>query len=435
MQLIFNKTFFLFLIIITSAQTFAQPFTLPDSKSVDESLFVEIGQEIFLQKKVSNIWIEDQKVVQAVVKGSAVYLKGVSVGKTSIRLNNKENTVVQVGPVGTQKNYLKWKQISKKFLDMKIVFCEQAICIEGEIFRFKDYKKILDLIKEDHRSLYLSMKIQPKITNEIYSYIDTYLREQGLTPLKLNHQNIWKIFYGNKELAQDYKMALAKIGIQAIESKNKFEIADNVKVSIQVTEVKKEFSQSLGISLPGTYNAEIIDTSKKLISPFSAQIQANERDGYVKILASPNIICRSGKEAEFFAGGEFPIRVLNYKINDVIWKKYGINLKIKPLIDPTGQMSLQIDTEVSSLDKSVSVDGIPGLHTNRVSSYFDLIKSKTIALSGLLMNEEGKSAEGLPFLQKIPILGLLFSSQDYRNSKTELVIFVTPELMKQQETL
>lgn len=435
MQLIFNKTFFLFLITLTSAQTFAQPFTLPDLKSVDESLFVEIGQEIFLQKKVSNIWIEDQKVVQAVVKGSAVYLKGVSVGKTSIRLNNTENTVVQVGPVGTQKNYLKWKHISKKFLDMNIVFCEQAICIEGEIFRFKDYKKILDLIKEDHRSLYLSMKIQPKITNEIYSYIDTYLREQGLTPLKLNHQNIWKIFYGNKELAQDYKIALAKIGIQAVESKNKFEIADNVKVSIQVTEVKKEFSQSLGISLPGTYNAEIIDTSKKLISPFSAQIQANERDGYVKILASPNIICRSGKEAEFFAGGEFPIRVLNYKINDVIWKKYGINLKIKPLIDPTGQMSLQIDTEVSSLDKSVSVDGIPGLHTNRVSSYFDLIKSKTIALSGLLMNEEGKSAEGLPFLQKIPILGLLFSSQDYRNSKTELVIFVTPELMKQQEPL
>ena len=107
--------------------------------------------------------------------------------------------------------------------------------------------------------------------------------------------------------------------------------------------------------------------------------------------------------------------------------------EIKPIIDSVGQMSLQIDSEVSTLDESTKVDGIPGLQTNKVSSTFDLIRSRTIALSGLIKNEQGQSSEGIPFLKNIPILGHLFSSHDFKENRSELVIFVTPELLQNEE--
>lgn len=82
------------------------------------------------------------------------------------------------------------------------------------------------------------------------------------------------------------------------------------------------------------------------------------------------------------------------------------------------------------LDPSHSIDGIPGLLSNRIESHFDLKKSRTIALSGLLKNEWFHNSAGLPWLSQIPILGYLFSSKEYKNNETELVIFVTPEVIQ-----
>ena len=152
-------------------------------------------------------------------------------------------------------------------------------------------------------------------------------------------------------------------------------------------------------------------------------------DGAGKVLASPNLLCRSGKEAEFFAGGEFPIKVKSFGSQDVIWKRYGVILKVKPRADAQGQMSIAIQTEVSTLDQSVAVDGVPGILANRIESHFDLRRPRTIALSGLFKHETGNSTSGLPGLARIPILGKLFGSEDWMDHKTELVIFVTPEVL------
>lgn len=401
--------------------------------AISEPIFIELGQNFKPKRKISKIWIENQKVLSAENSNQGLTLKSQSIGETFIRINDDEPQKVYITSISTNETLKLWTKLSSKFLDVHVDLCENYVCLKGTLFRTQDYEKIVDLIKKNHSSIFFAMKISADIEKNILSSIDNYLRSRGLTPLKVNTTDLWKMQYSSKELSLDYKNSLEKIGILAVENKQKLELADNIKVSIQVTELKKEFGRTLGVSWPGSYSAQVVDN--KILGPetFDAQVLANEKNGYLKVLASPNLLCRSGKEAEFFAGGEFPIKILNFKVNDVVWKKYGINLKVKPQIDATGQMSIQIDSEVSSLDKSVSVDGIPGLHTHRVSSYFDLIKSKTIALSGLLMSEEGKSTEGLPFLKNIPILGRLFSSDDYRENKTELVIFVTPELMKQQD--
>ena len=103
-------------------------------------------------------------------------------------------------------------------------------------------------------------------------------------------------------------------------------------------------------------------------------------------------------------------------------------LNVHPEADFQGAISLEIETEVSMLDMANAVEGIPALKSNTVKSHFDLPGRRTIALSGLLREELGNNADGLPYLTSIPILGRLFSSQKFLHRRSELVIFVTPEI-------
>ncbi len=415
-----NTIVFISLFLIINLESFAK-----------DTITIELGQDHLIKQNASKVWVENPKLIAAQPRGGRIYLKTLGIGRTQIRLDNESYTVVST-PIGSLKTFTDWNKLSKNFLGLQVDFCEEVVCLKGKLYRFSDFEKILNLMKKNGSSLFWAVQLDEKLKHQVSTYIERYLRDKGLTPLKIMFGEPWKIQFSAKDYANDYKNSLQNVGILATENKQKIEIGDNIRVAVQIAEIKKEFGRTMGIKLPGTYSAQVIDGGTASILPFDVALLANETEGNIKVLASPTLICRSGKEAEFFAGGEFPIRVLNYKVNDIVWKKYGIGMKIKPVIDSIGQMSIQIESEVSSLDKSNSIDGIPGIHTHRVISHFDLIKSQTIALSGLLKNETGNSSEGLPFLSQIPVLGLLFSSKDYRESRTELVIFVTPELMKQE---
>lgn len=394
-----------------------------------KDIIIELGEDYKLPGKTDKIWIENAKVLAAEPSGAGVRLKTVSLGQTLLRQNN-QLIKVSVVPTGSQKTYQDWQKLTQKFLGLKVDFCDDVVCLKGKLFRFDDFKRLTALIQQNESSLYLALDADLEMKTKLNKWIENYMRENGLTPLKIVYSQPWKLLYTNKENAGDYKHLLRRIGILALENKQKIEIADNVRVEVKVVEINKDFSRTLGVSWPQSYAAQIMDGQLAMGNSIDGFLTAKEAEGNYKILASPNLICRSGKEAEFFAGGEFPIKVLNFKFQDIVWKKYGILMKVKPLIDSIGQMSLQIESEVSSIDGARTVDGIPGLHTNRVSSYFDLVQSKTIALSGLITEETTNSSEGLPFLSQIPILGSLFSSKDYKDHKSELVIFVTPQLMK-----
>jgi pilus assembly protein CpaC len=116
-------------------------------------------------------------------------------------------------------------------------------------------------------------------------------------------------------------------------------------------------------------------------------------------------------------------------LSEVIWKKHGVILKIKPIADLSGRMSIDIETEVSMVQPRSRAEGLPSLSTNRIKTHFDLEGSRTVALSGLLKSVEGRGRSGLPILSELPILGPLFSSRDYLEERTELVFFVTPKLV------
>jgi pilus assembly protein CpaC len=399
------------------------------AKNIDQNIILEIGEDYKIKNISEKIWIENLQTVKAEASGPHIILKPQSVGSCKVRIDGKIKTI-SILPVGYKSSYEQWQKLSFQFPNIKVGFCDNLACLQGSIHSMVEFKKIIHLMQEKNAALFLSLDTNNDLKKEIESWYANHFRENSLTPLKLIFTNTWKVFLNAKEDFNSNKEILQKVGLNVIENKQKLEIADNVRVKIQITEVKKELTRSLGIKWPESYSAQVVDFGTIATDPFELQIKAYEKNGDMKILASPNLICRSGKSAEFFAGGEFPIVATTKNSQTVTWKKYGIQLKIKPQIDSIGQMSIELETEISSIDKSREVAGIPAIHDHKVISHFDLIKSKTIALSGLIKNESGTAREGLPLLGQIPILGRLFSSEEFLENQTELVIFVTPELME-----
>jgi pilus assembly protein CpaC len=158
-----------------------------------------------------------------------------------------------------------------------------------------------------------------------------------------------------------------------------------------------------------------------------SQIQLLAEKGDARMLAEPNLTTRSGESATFLAGGEFPIRsVSGLGAVDVEFKEYGIKLDIEPVVDDQQNIISRVMAEVSSIDPSVSIEGVPGLLTRRTESVINVKNNETIVISGLVNSEMSKFVNKFPLLGDIPILGELFKSRDFKNNKTELVIFVTP---------
>ncbi len=399
--------------------------------TTNDHLVIELGEDYTLKGTTSKIWIENAKIVSAVSTAAGVTLKSNSIGQTRIRQNNKLIRV-SIVPLGSQQTFQDWLKLSQKFLNISVAFCEDVVCLKGKLFRFEDFKKITELIQKNESAIYLALDVDDELKGQLNLWYENRFREHGLTPFKIQFCQPWRLSYSTKETGAAYKSVANSWGILASENKQKIDIADNIHVEVKMAEVKKDFGQTLGLKWPDQYDAQILGGQPSLPNSVGAVLNAQENQGNIKILATPNLVCRSGKEAEFFAGGEFPIKLVSHKNHDVIWKKYGIIMKVKPVIDAIGQMSIQIESEISSIDPSRSVDGIPALLTNRVSSFFDLIESKTIALSGLIRNETSQNSEGLPFLSRLPVLGSLFSSKQFKENNSELVIFVTPKLMRNE---
>ncbi len=425
------KKLILIVLLMTSKQLSFATAALTVKKYIQENpIIIEMGEDYKIKNVSEKIWIENLKTVRADPSGSGIVLKPQSIGSCRIRVDGKIKTI-SILPPGYRSSYELWQKLSFQFPNVQVGFCENTVCLNGSINTMIEFEKIIKLMQEKNAAMFLSLKVNSELRKKIEDWYAKYFRENSITPLKIVFTSTWKVFVTVKDDFQSNKDILQKVGLNVIENKQKLDIADNVRVKIQITEVKKELTRSLGIKWPEAYSAKLMNFGTDGVESFDLQLKAFEKNGDMKVLASPNLICRNGKSAEFFAGGEFPIVTKdNNNHQTVIWKKYGIELKIKPQIDSIGQMSIELETEISSIDKSREVNGIPAIHDHKVTSHFDLIQSKTIALSGLVKNEIGTANEGLPYLSQLPIVGKLFSSEEFLENRTELVIFVTPELME-----
>lgn len=166
-----------------------------------------------------------------------------------------------------------------------------------------------------------------------------------------------------------------------------------------------------------------------------AQIDALETRGLARRLAEPNLIARSGEKASFLAGGEFPIPVAQSGGNVTIeFKKYGVSLDFTPTVLADGLISMDIAPEVSAIDTTnaykVGDIAIPGFVVRRAQTSVDLKSGQSFMMAGLLQTFNDVGTDRLPGIGKAPVIGSLFSSKSYQRRETDLVIIVTPHLVR-----
>lgn len=164
-------------------------------------------------------------------------------------------------------------------------------------------------------------------------------------------------------------------------------------------------------------------------------VRALERHGLVRTLAEPNLTAVSGETAKFLAGGEYPFPAVDsLGALSVTFKEFGVGLSFTPVVLSEGRISIKVETEVSELDstRGVVIGGtsIPGIKKRQAKSTVEMPSGSSLALAGLISDELRQNVDGVPGLKDLPVLGTLFRSRDFIRSETELVVIVSPVMVR-----
>lgn len=394
-----------------------------------KTLIIPLGESVTVPLTGTNVWVEKKSTIRASAAGKSLKILGIETGTSYIKVKNNLYLAQVIRP-SQMALYTKINDLLKSRIGLKLSVSRSQIEVSGHLLRLEDWLVVAESVDPDDDYVFKA-KIPSELIDQVKRFFISQFKERGLADQRINFESEPQLKIHSKDPhLNDYKNLLRKFGIPVLKDSTSLILEPIIKVQITVVEINRSFVQKYGIKFGSTLVSEVLPTNK--IKSFEAELHAMEASGNGRLLASPNILCKSGKEADFWAGGEIPIKTSSRYSNNIIWKKYGIYLKVRPKADYLGRISVSLQTEVSALDSSSAIDGVPGITTNRVSSYFDLPETKVIALSGLLKEVEGQSYDGLPGLSRLPILGPLFSSRDFREKRTELIIFVKPEVMTRE---
>ncbi len=235
--------------------------------------------------------------------------------------------------------------------------------------------------------------------------------------------------------------------------------SDQVNLRVVIAEVEKNTVRKLGIDMAGTVGAVAAASSPNNLAynlaglsakptklfgiadgaassavnigtdHFSMMINALKTQGVVRTLAEPNVTAISGQPAKVVVGGEIPYTLVSDNGNSINFKEYGVILKFTPVVLSSGRISLNINTEVSDIDTSLN-STVPAIKKRGAETTVEVPSGGAIAIGGLLRDNISKTINGTPGLSDLPILGALFKSDAYQRQQTELVVFVTPYLVK-----
>lgn len=184
----------------------------------------------------------------------------------------------------------------------------------------------------------------------------------------------------------------------------------------------------------GTLVAQVLEGAGVRIDVI---IDALERKGLARRLAQPNLTSVSGEPARFHAGGEVPIQSSTMSggttSTNIDYRPYGVVLEFVPTVLEDSKINIRVHSEVSEIDRTVNVNGNPGFISRKAATVIELRDGQSFAMAGLLQVINDRDIEALPWLGQVPILGALFRSTSYRKKETDLVIVVTPRLVRPAE--
>ncbi len=257
----------------------------------------------------------------------------------------------------------------------------------------------------------------------------------------------------NAYIGNDPKSTGGKVDVMVL-NRIKTATPQQVNLQVRISEVSHSFAKNIGVNLnqfgPGHGGSVILSGSsggaKTTLNlagnifggNISAALDLAETNGDAVSLAQPNLTALSGETASFLAGGEIPIPIAQASgsgtSTTIEYKQYGVSLSFTPVVLADGRISMRVRPEVSSLDSSagVTVGGfsVPGLKTRRSETTVELGSGQSMAISGLLSNSSDNSFTRTPGAGDVPVLGALFRSNAYKRGETELMIVVTPYLVK-----
>ena len=281
------------------------------------------------------------------------------------------------------------------------------------------------------------------------------------------------VLTGQVPTVQQGDQAAALAGGYGSKVLNLLEVAGGQQVMLQIrfAEVSKSAISQLGVNLAYSDGASFLGSNIGQVSPFgitgdalgsdiamndpspavtlfgrgvvgntaiAAFVSALRENNLLRVLAEPNLVAMSGQEADFLAGGDFPIPIVQGG-NDqgtsitVEFREFGVRLNFLPVVLGDGRIRLRLNPEVSDVDFSNAVLAqgfrIPGRRTRRLSTTVELSDGETFAVGGLLDNRVASNKAVTPLLGDLPVVGALFRSVRYQRSETELVVLVTPRLV------
>ncbi|MDR2709453.1 MAG: type II and III secretion system protein [Elusimicrobiota bacterium] len=210
-----------------------------------------------------------------------------------------------------------------------------------------------------------------------------------------------------------------------------------VEISIEITELNENDVMEFGINWPAvielqeTAIAALPETGTwGRLTPFAAALKALEATGQAKVLSKPKLITKSGASAKFMVGGEIPLANVTMASSKVEWKEYGIIMTVTPTILANSKIDLIVETELSRLDYNAQVSGYPSIAKRFASSKLIMKDGETMVLAGLIENTQSKATSGIPLLSRIPFLGALFRTTKIVDTKTNVLVFVTPKILE-----
>lgn len=386
-------------------------FAMNISAAIDNQLYV--GETIYINEpNITDIIIGNNSIIKAKKIGKkGIALTGVNSGDTTIKLwngNHYSSSDFHVSPTNIKQTFLDIQHSLGNIPNLSIQQIGDNVVLQGSDFSNADKEKI------DTSALLFKNVV-------------------NLTKSKdTSSQEKQKMIYLDVRILEISSSNTKQIGIKWNTSSidgPKFGLMGDFKKSSAFTVENNALSNNIS-TLP---SVSPFQTYFGLASFIDSKINLLQENGVAKILARPLLSCKNGGNATFLSGGQVPYQSSSATGTPSIeFKDYGIKLDIHPSISEGGIMA-KILAEVSTIDQSVQVSGVPGFLTRRTETEFVVEQGQTLVLSGLVGSQKSNSQSSVPGLGKIPLLGNLFKSKSNNEKNNELVFFVTPYIYDEDD--
>jgi len=416
-----------------------------------------LGQQTVLDvpAPLEQVAIGDPKVVDVklISEGRQILITAIGKGSTDVltwdMYGKQSSTVVQVivKDVRLIRNEVQGILGDIEGVEVRVV--GERIVIDGEVYTRRDFDRIKTVAGVYPSEVTVLARMSPSVTRLIASEINRSLLKNGYADVRAEGIGS-KIFLEGTVLKKEDLETIETLSSAYFDTcVNLIRVGgiaeDLVLIDITFVELGKTLLEKVGVDWDDSMRFQVtsIEYSIDLVQSgansgsidleagrdFGANLNLLQNNSLARILAHPRLVCKSGEEAEFVAGGEIPIVLILADRAVVEYKQYGIILNISPLAHRDGRVSASVEAVNSSLDFAVQVNSYPGLKTRSVDTYVTLDKDKVLVLSGLVDQQDAKAVNKVPVIGNFPILGELFKSRDFENKDSELVIFLTASLM------